>query len=82
MNEKLYSSHCIIRGVGRLVVNHIIRHFQEGSWKYDVDLTYEKAKVGWFDTTVDVKFKWSGTKRDVELFTLAAKDYLQRVQQL
>lgn len=79
MTKEVYSNSCTMRDVGRLVADHIIRRFQEGSWKYNVDLKVDKTKPGWLDTKVDIRFKWTGSERDVNLYTLAAKDYLNQI---
>ena len=82
MTEDCYLNGITLKGVGRLIANRIILRFQEGSLIYRVKLEVNKTEPRWFDTTVDIKFEWFGTKRAVQLYTIAANDYLKHIRGL
>ena len=73
------SNSCIIHDCGRLISNSIINAFKKGAWKHNVELSVDKTTPGWLSTSIDIRFKWTGEQSNVESYTIAAKNYIDKI---
>ena len=73
---------CILTGCGRLISNDVINAFKKGAWDHNVVLTVDKTKPGWFSTSIDIRFSWTGEKANVDSYTIAAKTYINKISSL